>query len=344
MHPKITASVTCFNLQSKVTETIKSIINQTYTNLEILVVDDGSTDNSLVAIREIAATDPRIKVISQKNGGAAAARNTILEQATGEYIHFADGDDRLHPLMLEELIKLILKEEAEISICRLLRTREEEIPLSETQVNVKPVLNITGKEAVDKLVTTNAYGFGPCNKLFKMSLFDNIRFPEGRSFEDAAILYRLYHAASKVVVTNAALYFYIQHATSLTNHLNSFSIRRLDVLINFKECYTFLVEERYSSSIINVFSSGHFLCIRWMLIDLEQHPDKDLKKIVIQQIRQHFIDFQKAFLFNKQISLKEKFYLISFMLMPQTVSRLLRSRNTKIYKKNLKEHSCNKGI
>ncbi|WP_444684330.1 glycosyltransferase family 2 protein [Alkalicoccus luteus] len=338
MYPKVTASVTCYNLESKITGTIKCLIDQTYPNLQILIVDDGSTDNSLPVIHELAKSDSRIKVISQKNGGPAAARNTILDNAAGEYIHSADGDDQLHPRMIEILMEMVLANRASIAVCQAYRVKQDSFPPAFSEVKVEPSAVMTGRVGVHHLLSTNMYGYELWNKLFQTKLFDHVRFPTGRSFEDAAVVYQLFHEASVIATTATKLYYYRIHENSLTrNQLSLFTMKRLDILQNYDECFSFLKGHNYPLSLLDQVSASHFRSLRWMLIDLEQHPDPAIRKSVIEEVHRHLINYKIKLLGNKKLYAKEKLYLLAFLQFPQLISRLLRSRNTKIYKKNLKE-------
>ena len=115
---RITVAVAVYNIEQYLERAVDSILNQTYRNLEILLVDDGATDNSGAICDAYAKKDPRVRVIHQKNGGLDAARNTGIEQATGTYIAFVDGDDWIDPQMYEHMLSAIREQNADLAVCR----------------------------------------------------------------------------------------------------------------------------------------------------------------------------------------------------------------------------------
>ena len=126
--PLISVIVPVFNVEKYVGRCLTSIINQSYTNLEIIVVNDGSTDNSLSVCEAYAAKDNRIKLITQENRGLSGARNSGLRHYTGEYVTFVDSDDWIHRNMIEYLYNVLIRHNSEISLCASLRVSEETIP------------------------------------------------------------------------------------------------------------------------------------------------------------------------------------------------------------------------
>lgn len=202
----ISIIVPAYNVERYIRKCLESVCNQTYRNIEILVVDDGSTDETGAICDEFAAKDCRVKVVHNENHGVGAARNTALNSATGELIGFVDSDDWTEPDMFKTLYNLLIDNDADISICSYYR---------EKKGRVKPMFNdgktfrLTKKQALSQLVTDKTYKNYLWNKLFRRSLFDGIQFPERTHYEDVAVLYRIFAKASRFACINKPLYHHL---------------------------------------------------------------------------------------------------------------------------------------
>lgn len=212
--PLISIIVPVHNIAEYASKCIQSLINQTYKNIEIILVDDGSTDNSPAICDEFARQDKRIKVIHKRNGGVSDTRNVGLDAATGEYIGFVDGDDWIDEDMYDTLYNLIDEHQADISIC----THYTELP-NKTRVKYKSnktkVYNTQQAIAVlieDKIIQNYLW-----EKLFKRELFTGLRFPIGWSFEDIALHCQIFHKAQKIVLLQTPKYHYRIRLGSITN-------------------------------------------------------------------------------------------------------------------------------
>ena len=170
---------------------IDSIVNSTYDNLEIILVDDGSPDQCGRKCDDWAEKDDRIKVIHKKNGGLSDARNAGIAIANGEYIGFVDSDDYIEPEMYEVLLKAIIQTESDISMCYELREDEENKVIRCSKSREITVLS--SEEATIDLFVVNKYArHAAWSKLYKKDIFEKERFPVGKLFEDAAIMYRIF--------------------------------------------------------------------------------------------------------------------------------------------------------
>lgn len=205
---------------------IESIIQQEYKNIEIILIDDGSTDGSEKKCDEYANKDVRVKVIHEENRGLSHARNKGIDVAMGEYISFVDSDDIIHEKFLSYLYDLCKKNNADISQCDFLMVRDEKDIISYQKIehiNVYKPAEIMSKtysgfESVRYIVSWN--------KLYRKSIFSEIRFPEGKLHEDAYTSHKLFMKAKKIVVSNLYLYYYIQRDNSIIG--KKYSIARLD--------------------------------------------------------------------------------------------------------------------
>lgn len=211
--PLISIIVPVYNVIDYVEKCLDSICRQSYTKLEIVVVDDGSTDGSAEICDAYAAKDNRIKVIHRENRGLSAARNDGLDVVTGELIGFVDSDDWIDPDMYEFLYQLLKGGGADISIC----SHYIEKP---TKTKVKyasdAVLRLSSRDAIRLLVEDNIIRNFAWDKLYKRHLFDGLRFPQDRYFEDIAIMYKIFYKAQDIVMKGHPKYHYMVRTDSIT--------------------------------------------------------------------------------------------------------------------------------
>jgi len=212
--PLISVIVPVYNVKPYLPKCLDSICGQTYTNLEIIVVDDGSTDGSGIICDEYAAKDSRIKVIHQENGGLSVARNKGLDVATGEYIAFVDSDDWIDREMYKELYENLVKQGVDISMCSYIQHYPNR---SRAKCNSGKTHVWTGREAIRELIAGKRVATMVWDKLYNKSLFDEIRFPDGKIFEDAAIIYKLFAKSGKVSQVEKPYYHYLSRQGSIIN-------------------------------------------------------------------------------------------------------------------------------
>lgn len=217
--------VPVYNVEEYLKHCVDTIVNQTYHNLEIFLVDDGSTDSSGLMCDELAEMDSRIKVIHKVNGGLSDARNVAIEIATGQYIAFIDSDDAIPPDAIEYLYQLVKKNDADIAIGNMLITSNKEEYATNTESFLKSFNN---QEAVKEMFYGDFYSTSASGKLYKTSLFEGIRYPLKRVNEDLFTTYKVLDKSGKVVVSDKIVYYYYHRVGSIMN--SSFSEKRLDVV------------------------------------------------------------------------------------------------------------------
>lgn len=211
---KISIIVPVCNVEEYLAKCLGSICSETYQNLEIIVVDDGSTDGCAAICDEWAAKDSRIKVLHCENGGQSVARNRGLAVATGEFIGFVDGDDWVEPDMFQCLHNTLVNSNADISICSYYI---EKADISKANTDTGRIHIMNAKEGVRGLIADNTYKNYLWNKLFKRELFNGIVFPEGKIFEDISVLYHVFAGAKIVAYIEKPLYHYIYRMGSALN-------------------------------------------------------------------------------------------------------------------------------
>lgn len=232
----ISVIVPCYKVEKWLPACLDSILMQTHENLEIICVDDGSPDRSGEILEEYAKKNGCIQVIHQENRGLSGARNTALDIATGEYVAFLDSDDLAAPEWLEAMLTSLKETKSDLAICgfRLYfegSSRFEPAPLKGID---HPVV-YPPREALCRLIAEKPYKELVWNKLYRRSLWDGIRFPEGRNFEDVAVMYRIFSRVRGVVVLPGTFIDYRQHSGSI---IGSRRIKNeLDGIANYIERY-----------------------------------------------------------------------------------------------------------
>ena len=225
--PKISIIVPVYKVEKYLDRCVESILAQTFSDFEVILIDDGSPDDCPVMCDEWAKNDARIRVIHQSNHGQAAARNRALDVAEGNYICFIDSDDYVHPKFLEILYNNLISSNADVSVCSYKRTNKSN--------DVNNVNNNSLKYSGVDFVKKGLVGDIPCgvwllwDKLFKKECFDNVRLPIGRINEDNATVYKILYEAKTVVATDAVLYYYFENTNSTV--LQKFSKKHLDWLL-----------------------------------------------------------------------------------------------------------------
>lgn len=228
MNDLITVIVPIYNVEKYLNRCVDSIINQTYTNLEIILVDDGSPDNCGKICDEYAKKDNRIKVIHKENGGLSDARNAGIKVADGKYIGFVDSDDWINPKMYEELYSTLLKYDADISCCKMLRCKDNKDTIQkehETKIveynqeqYMKKFFKIGSQECV----------YYACNKLYKKEIIEKDQYPINLTSEDVVGTYKTLLKSQKIVEINQIYYYYYYNPESIT--LKGFSKKDLDLI------------------------------------------------------------------------------------------------------------------
>lgn len=217
MNELISIIVPIYNVEKYLERCINSIINQTYKNIEIILVNDGSTDNSGNICNELGKKDNRIKIIHKQNGGLSDARNAGLKIAKGDYIGFVDSDDYIKEDMFETLYNLNKKYNSEISIVSYYEYYNEKL----IAVRDSKELEIFNKiDAIKELLIDTKIQSYAWNKLFKKELFENLEFPTNKNFEDIATTLLLFEKAEKVVLLEDPKYCYLRRDNSIIGKKN----------------------------------------------------------------------------------------------------------------------------
>ncbi len=240
MEPLISVIVPVYKVEKYLDRCVESIVNQTYTNLEIILVDDGSPDNCPQMCDDWASKDSRIKVIHKENGGLSSARNAGLDIMNGEYVCFADSDDYIDADYCRILFDTLIQNSADISICGVEKVFESG---KDSEYSVIKNENLDREKFLDRM---EGYG-GWCwvvawNKLYKSSIFSQIRYPLNRLFEDDYIIVDVLYSVSLIACTEKNLYYYYQRDNSITNR--GFDLKFYDSVDMYLSRLEFFIEKK----------------------------------------------------------------------------------------------------
>lgn len=244
MEDLITVVIPVFRVEAYLHRCVDSVLAQTYRNMEVILVDDGSDDGCPVICDAYARQDSRVKVIHQENTGLSGARNTGIEQAKGRYLSFVDSDDYLSPEFLERLYWACVETNSDMSVCRWEYVKGEPVP----EKGSGKIQTFTGRQMLGNLyIPDGAYFVVAWNKLYKRELFENIRYPLGRIHEDEATTYRIYYQVRQAAYLDVSLYGYFVTPSSITRGVNP---KRVDWVKAVSERIDFLEEKGYTELMV----------------------------------------------------------------------------------------------
>ena len=227
MDKLVSVIIPVYNMERYLKQCLDSVLNQTYQKLQIILVDDGSTDRCPQICEQYAAMDQRVEVIHRKNGGLTAARNTGLAAVKGEYIGFVDSDDWIHPEMYQHLVEILEKTDSDISTVEIIKTTGE-IPTVRESTSVK-VLSQKEFAKVFFKIGSQKIVYYVCNRLYKKFLLEADHFEERFSIgEDVVASYKIWTKADKIAMSDQIMYYYRQE-TGMTSSFNSKYFQLLEV-------------------------------------------------------------------------------------------------------------------
>lgn len=234
-HPLVSIIVPVYNSAVHLRPCVRSILDQTYENLEVILIDDGSTDDSGAICDAFAVEDARVRVVHQANGGIASAQNAGLDRATGDLVTFCDNDDLMVPRMLERLVTLMQETGADMGCCRwrnvgasqgpaeVAKHRDDPFGSSLVFDDAAKAYQLVFSVAVRRLLRLELKYFSEANwgKVYRSHLFEGVRFPDGRYAQDVAVAMSLYERTSTVVSCTDALYYWLQRGDSVSHAVKS---------------------------------------------------------------------------------------------------------------------------
>lgn len=300
----ISVIVPVYNVEKYLENCVDSIIKQTYKNIEIILVDDGSSDNSGNLCDNFMENDSRIKVYHKKNGGLSDARNYGIKKANGSYITFIDSDDTIDNDYIEYLFSLIEKYHVDLSICTYsVITDDKKISYIDEDIEVK-LDKIT---ALKELLCENKFSVSACAKIYKKELFYNIEFPKGKLCEDNGTTYKLIEKCDYVAYGSKSKYNYYKRSNSImTSSFNERKFDLIDLVDNMKDELEIKYPELHDV-ILKKQILARFSILRQIVLSDYKNEEK------INEIINFIMQNKKFILKNKNISKREKIALISLM-------------------------------
>lgn len=308
-----------YNVEKYLNKCIQSVVNQSYKNIEIILVNDGSQDNCHRICDEWAKKDERIKVIHQTNQGLSSARNSGIEIANGDYLCFVDSDDYIDTNYIQILYRTVHENNADMGICRFADIDENNKLLESGNIQQIAEGVYTGKDILKELIFTFKLPIRVVwNKIYKKSLFDNIRFAVGRINEDEFIIHRLIASSDKISVTNKVLYYYLHRNNSIMS--SGFNIKKIEYLIALEDrikvcemvekndCHSFLsFKARFN--LLNTITELYFLV--YSSPQIGSDSKKNVKTKFKSLFNKYFIEYKQQ---NKQLNSKTKYSHIPLFL------------------------------
>lgn len=293
----ISVIVPVFNVEKYLDECIESICNQTYCNLEIILVNDGSTDNSLEICKKWEHIDDRICVLNQENAGLSAARNAGIDIAKGDIIAFVDSDDKLLPWMYQRLYETMKKNQTKIVVCDF-SVLDEEGKNKECGRNLNSK-QLSVEEYYDLMYDKEMGMYVPFvvawNKLYRKEVFKEIRYPNERIHEDSFIIHRLIYDAQKISWINDKLYIYRMRKNSIMKE--NFSIKKFDEAYAIIDRIHFLQDKGINWKVLNKIVSS---CIGngiwlWKLAKKKNYLETRETEEFFKLIKNEYVLWEKDF-------------------------------------------------
>lgn len=306
--PKISIIVPVYKVEPYINKCIDSILNQTFTDFELILVDDGSPDNCGNICDEYALKDKRVVVIHQENGGLSSARNKGIDVSKGEYIGFVDGDDIISENMYEVLYNICIVNCADISSCSYKKFEHDYEVLNSKKIETEKieVKTYIKNNIIEAYYRGELNSVSSCNKLYKKIIFNDILFPVGRIYEDVSTTYKLFLTINKLVETNEKLYFYRFRQGSITN--SSFNDKRFDIIPLYNEQYK-IMSEVYPN-ICNQIKYEYYHNIRCIFVDIINDYGLKNKNYYLKKTSKLIRRELKSILKNKLITKKYKIIAI----------------------------------
>ena len=317
MSKLVTIIIPVYNVEKYLKSCVESLTKQTHKDIEIILVDDGSPDNSGILCDTLAETDSRIVVIHKENGGVSSARNAALDIMKGDFVTFVDGDDYVDEDFISCMYNAITKNNADIATCGHYRvefdgTLKSIYTLSD---NADDIICKTGIESLTDMFYGETCSASSGSKLYKKSFFDKLRFPGYVMGEDTYVVYHAFSEAKKIAHTNKPRYYYVQHESSVTNKKANYIkfydyVRLYDHILEVDKN---LANKTYFNSLANRLIENNF----WVYMKLRNEPDK------YNGEKQHIMDniktFRKYVITNKKSEFRVKAACILSYLGPKMI-------------------------
>lgn len=301
----ISVIIPVYNVKSYLRKCADSVFAQTFRNLEIILIDDGSTDGSGELCDQLAEEDARVRVIHKENRGPAEARNVGIRASTGDYLYFLDSDDAISAVTLNHLWTACIRTKADVAFGDFIRFSEEEIPGERRTFTVQPVET---KEMIRRMLLNQGVGHQAWGKLYRRSLWENLRFPDAFVAEDQAVIYDVVLKAGRAAAVTDAMYYYRVREGSLIN--TEVTEKNLAVL-DISERVTKLVSGRFPDLYEPAVRLQVVVYMRLLssILETDYHMYPEVQKRIIDTVR----GYKDVFLKSKDVRRVDKLKLRSLL-------------------------------
>lgn len=303
-----------YNVAEYLSRCLDSVCRQTYQNIEVILINDGSTDCSEEIAKTYCAQDKRFKLITQENGGLSSARNAGLNYANGKYITFIDSDDYISDDYIAYLYSLITKTDSDIAVCDAVRFYTDKRPCP-VECNPRPEI-YTSVQALELLLYRKKIGNSAWGKLYRSELFQEIRYPIGLYYEDMATIYKILAKSSKIVLGAKQNYYYFQRSDGIM--LSNFNEKKLDAILITKEIVKY-IEENFPELLPAAKSRQFISCMQ----TLRNIPLRKQYANNRQEIIKLIQDNRKTILFDRKNKLSTRILSAISFIIPGTVISLM---------------------
>lgn len=305
---KISIIVPIYNTEKYLEKCIQSILNQKYKNFELILINDGSTDNSLEICKKYAINNKKIKIIDKHNEGIAKTRNIGINLAEGDYISFVDSDDYIEEDIYIRAIKemeMFDLDVVEFGLCNIYKDKIDNISLKNTDV-------ISGEKALETLIEGKAFNV-MWNKLYKRELFDNISFPVGKIYEDGYVMWKIYLKVARYKSIDDILYNRIIRENSIMSNQKKYSLKNLDGLESQEERYFYLKKYIDNKNMLDLALKRLFeeYIFHYKMLSLNKNLDLnyEIRKKIIFKLQSEYYSILK----NKKIGLSKIIIIFSYI-------------------------------
>lgn len=314
----ISVIVPIYNVEKYLSRCIESILKQTFSNLEIILVDDGSTDESKLIVCEYVKKDKRIVAVNKENGGLSDARNAGIAVASGNYLVFVDSDDYIHSQFIEILYHNIKKYDADIAVCEGIRVDDNHkgnvLQTIPKFYRVDVLDSISGMKLWYKSDFKNPTVVW--NKIYKKGLFQNVKFDIGKLHEDEFIMHRLYIQSRIIVYVWLGLYYYYARMDSITGG-KKYSLKRLDVLEAYAQ-RTMLFSNIGDLELIKLHNNHYIDVLLGCAVNLQVNYRGMDKSLIKKIIKRKIVEVRN----KNSISSKQQFKILLYLLCPCLYSKI----------------------
>lgn len=300
--------VPVYNVENYLSACIDSILAQTNPDFELLLVDDGSTDSSGDICDKYAELDNRIKVFHKKNGGVSSARNLALDHMSGKYCILVDSDDTIHPCLLEKTVEIIEKEKSDAVVYDYKEVEESfEIEECYKIENFVSIESLSRDEVFKIILEGKRFRMLACNKLYRVPLWENIRYPEGRKFgDDTSVTYRLMAQCNKVNYIKQELYYYRMRNDSALH--NKIDFQNLQLFESYAEMLDFFSKK--FPKWMNLAAYAYVIRIFDFCANMQKCALEKTKQMqLLSLLRRISLPYKKVIMSTNMITIKQRILL-----------------------------------